>query len=419
MRIKKTILLMAGLAVCIQMATAAIIATKTQLNQVMGVDVNDGCKVVFVKKADNCAYFVDFSEANPSETRLCDTSPVISPLISPDGSLVTFESNGKVYAAKIEENATPQEIVTGFEPHWWIDPAESSTHIVYCTVSGKMSWPMPGSTFTQEIDPVALTATGSPVVLAGNAFTGGLSKSGKYLCHAYTDVVLYDLTKPKEYILIGGVQACNPSITPTTDPLYENQMMILTLGGTVDGTQYDMHEVFYVVNRYDQVLWYVENPYGTEQWQKPEWSTHPDFAIATADRGGAYNVYIVKVWEEASMVRVIDGDNTYPHLWVNSDTSNFIADHYRKEGLVQPGLVISPNPADKKIFLILNRGMSRPATRAVTLKVFTAEGDLVGTTAYRNTEDAMILNTGAYQPGVYLIQVNTGSETISSKILIQ
>lgn len=290
-------------------------------------------RMVYVKAEDEKAYFVDFSNEEISEKLLCDTSGVREPLISPDGGYVAFAtgrwdkhncegSSGTVWICRLEPNTDPVAVAEGFDPHWWSD--ESGTYIVYRTTSCKCTYPCPGTTNRLKIDLESLQAEGEPEILVNSGFGGGLSRDGRWLCTAYHTVCMYDLREETSYVLIDEKQACNPSITPSSDTSRQNRMMHLNLGITAGDQSFSSHETFGIRDNNDSLLWYITNPEGSGEWQHPEWSTHEHFATCCAGYGGnlTYNdcdywdVYAINIPSKATLRITEGGDYDVPHLWV-------------------------------------------------------------------------------------------------------
>jgi hypothetical protein len=392
----------------------AMVATKPQLEGHFWTNVQG--KIVYVKESDNSAYFVDFSTTPYLEQKISNQTPVNSPLISPNGRWVTFGGGAagseKVYACSLGASVTPREIASGFDPHWWTDPASHRVYLIYSTVSGLLNWPQPGATMKQEIDTVTFNKIGSPATLLANSFNGGLSKNGRFLCTSYESVDLYDLALSRHYGLNGGIQACNSSINPTEDTTKQDQNMMLTLGGTVGGTVYQSHEIFYILNKNDQVVWFVAMPPQTTEWQKPEWSSQADYASAVALRSGQYNTYLVKI-SNKSILRVLDGSNSYSHLWVQDQ-----GDGIEKAALPanHSELAISPNPFAETVTFSLTQPLG--AKNQPRFQIYNLQGKLVQTLTPPGGESILVQwSPPALAPGLYLVKYMVGQRVFTRKFL--
>jgi len=140
---------------------------------------------------------------------------------------------------------------------------------------------------------------------------------------------MYDLQEQKPYVLIDNTQACNPSITPSSDPAMQNRMIHLNLGIRVGEESYHAHETFGIRDNNDSLLWYIRKPEASGEWQHPEWSTHEDFATCCAGYGGnlSYNdcdywdVYAIHIPSKATLRITQGGDYDVPHLWVGATST--------------------------------------------------------------------------------------------------
>jgi hypothetical protein len=424
---KKVLLASILTAGVLSQAFGAIVPTKIALMNYLDTAVVNTGKLIYVKETDGCMYWVDFSQAALSEQKVANTTPVISPLISPSGSLVTFwtgtDQSGTIYACSLLTNTTPVVVASGFDPHWWIEAGTGKVFIIYSTVTGKLNWPQLGQTLKQEINPNTFAKIGTASVLLANSFNGGLSKNGRYLCTAYESTDMYEFLTSTHMQLNNNIQSCNASITPATTPARQNRMMHLSLGQTINSQLYQMHQVFMIRNFSDVLLWYIEWPPGTDEWQKPEWSTHENFAVATAKRtsGGEYNVYIVKIAtigtvaatepESESPLRVVDGNNTYPHLWVAKTIPPGIRPHSPSIDELTMALSISPNPAGRTVKVTIPSQY-----RHAAIGIYTTDGKLCAawTNAANCTWDA-----AGYPAGVYLVTVSVNGTTATRRLMIR
>ena len=310
-------------------ANAAVKITPTQVKSILPSGKTG--TIVYVNSKDTKAYFIAFSKSTYSAKLLCAKTGVGSPLISPDGKLVAFHianvpdkmkcdgrNTAETYVCELKENASAKKVCDGFDPHWWIK--DGKAYLIYKTEYCKSSWPNhPGKTMKQQIDPETFDKIGQPEEICNQGLNGGLSKSGRWLCHAYRTVDMADLENDgKRYKLYGGGQGCNASISPTSDKSKENRMMHLELP----------HETFAIRDNTDKLLWQIKNPSGSEEWQVPEWSTHENYCTATAKHADGYNVYLIRI-SDKKMFKVVDGDNSVPHLWVSGDGQGSAAAQYR------------------------------------------------------------------------------------------
>lgn len=189
------------------------------------------------------------------------------------------------------------------------------------------------------------------------AFKGGISRDGLWAGTSYQQSVLWNASTGSANLLNSGIQQCNPSINPFTTGSNTDYMMILGFGGTdapvptLGGTVVEgQHEHLWIWSKDNKAVWSaaLPNKAGSTdevpgqsyvQWQRPEWSTHPDFATALAKRDGTadgmgYDLFIVKLGanggelashdrrtmlERGPVLRVATGSllsSDWSHLWV-------------------------------------------------------------------------------------------------------
>jgi len=189
------------------------------------------------------------------------------------------------------------------------------------------------------------------------AFKGGISRDGLWAGTSYQQSVLWNASTGAAFQLNGGEQQCNPSMNPFLSGSNTDYMMILgfggatpvpTLGGPVTENQ---HQNLWIWSKDDKAVWKGTLPnqgahpsdeipgvFYTE-WQRPEWSTHSDFATALAKRDGTsdgmgYDLMIVKLGangnelaahdrttmlERGPVLRIATGSllsSDWSHLWV-------------------------------------------------------------------------------------------------------
>ena len=298
------------------------------------------------------------------------------PLFSPDGRWIAY--SGDFIAQSLTASFVREAVAgTGWRfplirsgdracnPHWH---QEGSDLWIYVTdISGIASWSatanaVNGGTFRAKFLDTTVTAFQSATV-AGvpipGSFKGGISQDGAWVGTSYQTTVLFGTADAKARVLNGGVQQCNPSMNPFTAGTNTDYMMILgfggadpvpTLGGSVNEGQ---HEHLWIWSKDDKAVWggALPNvaPHATNEvpgvtyteWQRPNWSTHPDFATALAKRSGTpdglgYDLILVKLGpaggelaahdrttmlERGPVLRLATGtfiSSDWSHLWVGN-----------------------------------------------------------------------------------------------------
>ncbi|MBN2035678.1 MAG: hypothetical protein JW768_02940 [Chitinispirillaceae bacterium] len=315
-------------------------------------------KLAFTKKADQSIYVVDFSSmeigrggeaAAPKAYRIKNSGMPDSPLFSPDGSLITYfvrssATTQRAYVQVIDETSDPVLVADqGTDPHFWQDSA-GNLFVVY---SDKFQVPLnalPGlsgyATYRQRIDPATGALIGNRETIADRPYNGGLSRSGRYLCTGYSDGAFYDrenglLHRINYDQASGGMQICNPSISP--DSAHEDWMLFLPFAGTqkLDFSamasspgMITMHEYLFVVDRENTVRWQRPHPSGYSQWQDPEWSNDFNFMVALAkvasnESDTRHDCFLIRRLDQGLLRLTTDDfrldDSATPAFWISPD----------------------------------------------------------------------------------------------------
>lgn len=57
-----------------------------------------------------------------------------------------------------------------------------------------------------------------------------------------------------------------------------------------------------------------------EEWQTPEWSTHPDFCTASAMNSDLiYDLFMIRIQDKEYLQLTTDGGYVHGHLWVGEE----------------------------------------------------------------------------------------------------
>jgi hypothetical protein len=244
----------------------------------------------------------------------------------------------------ISETSDPVLIAEqGTDPHFWEDDS-GKLYVVYSDkfqVSLNALSDLSGyATYHQRIDPATGSAVGSREMIVDLPFNGGLSRSGRYLCTGYSDGALFDQeTKLLHRInydhVSGGMQICNPSISP--DTAHEDWMLFLPFAGTQkldfseagsDPGMIKMHEYLFVVDRGNKVRWQRAFPPGYYQWQDPEWTNDFNFIVALAkvasnESDMRHDCFLVRRSDHALLRLTTDDfrldDSATPAFWISPD----------------------------------------------------------------------------------------------------
>ena len=278
-------------------------------------------KLVYVNKAHSVKelHFIEFTSGGDALIKKIPAAQMpTAPVISPDGRWVTFASaqgswgeagtpttaTSTIWICKLEENATPVRVGEGCEPRFVQDTGRLT--IVFPSVAPNYAWEGLGVTNKVDIDVSTDTAKpGTPdVFFQHGAYTGGLSKDGKYLCGGGGLGAMIDLeggaTRPDTIAPTPYArQACNVSISASSH--FTNTLMYLDFGSTGDvpegingGDSWEAWQIIFVADKSKRLLRHYVIPrqftYPVEttpasldylKWHHPEWSNHPHYAAAT------------------------------------------------------------------------------------------------------------------------------------------
>jgi|WetSurMetagenome_2_1015567.scaffolds.fasta_scaffold00025_24 hypothetical protein len=234
------------------------------------------------------------------------------PNVSPDGKFVTYHCHGTaqqcaVYIQRLDSTADPIKIdEPGGEPHFYKDP-QGKLFVTYANTIEFLNSAITSytsyATFMKQVD----TATGQPAVkrdtIAPYPFYGGLSKDGRYLCTAYKNAYMYDLSNSSLLPINPGNQTCNPSIS--SDSIKTDQMMFLNIAGPQTMNNFTEsvgeHKYVFVADK-DNNMVYNFNlntvlDASKGEWQRPRWSSNPGYfsALAQDGSGDNYDIYLVDI----------------------------------------------------------------------------------------------------------------------------
>jgi dipeptidyl aminopeptidase/acylaminoacyl peptidase len=277
-----------------------------------------------------------------------------SPLFSPDGKKIVFAgtSRGKpafildAVAGEAEARRLPLDPkahVTA-DPHWFVDSGK--TFVYFSTLSGLVNYnpecqKISGNTYRVEVlnDSAvdSIRVSGIP-----GAFRGGLSRDGNWVGTSYAASAVYDRTQSRIHLLGDDEQQCNPSMNPfPVGSKHMDYMMILAFGGVkykaIDGTTpiEKIHENLWIYNKDNKIVWQGKRPDEAAylRYDKPEWSTHPNYATAVAlecEIGCGGDLYVLKIGDLAdadegklnqaeAYLKIGSGtfnSESFSHLWV-------------------------------------------------------------------------------------------------------
>ncbi|MDB5103766.1 MAG: hypothetical protein JWP91_1455 [Fibrobacteres bacterium] len=311
-------------------------------------------KIAYLKNQLKQIHFIDFSDSVLIEKKVSDDAYCWSPMISPDGKRIVYESQASIYIRVLEENSKDRFLIysgiptngQSLEPHWWVNPKTGEEYILFCTGNvADVEWPpKSGQTYMQKI--VANQPSGPLLTLLPFMMASGRSKNGLWGATSHHSTGMYKLYADKvenaffgstNWQDSGGWGACNGSISPSKDPLRQNRMMHLNSSlATAGGENFENHKAIIIRTYADKgvasPLWVMGIPgvhcnndsSGNLFWDHSEWSTDEDYFTAVGSK-------VIENWTEADLYmgrinlagesqirRVLKGGglNHYPHLWI-------------------------------------------------------------------------------------------------------
>lgn len=257
----------------------------------------------------------DRSRSHPTVYEYPDTPlyKSFAPLLSPDGSRILYNHSFDSTDIQIIpiDGSLPVKVGVGANPHWCRDETSGNMYVVYRERNAKFqNVPQDGITFRIRIDSNN-QALGEPEMIAAYGFGGGLSPNGRYLCTAFLLVAAMDRQTGAISAPLGTVlrrpdrtnQCCCPSIAPDNS----GRMMVLRWP----------HERFTIMGWDGSDMTHYPMPAGAEEWQTPEWSTHPNFATGSVMNSEfIYDIVLVNLAEKRYLQVTTDGGYVHAHLWV-------------------------------------------------------------------------------------------------------
>jgi hypothetical protein len=306
----------------------------TSANEVLSFLGTDRCRLVYrlvrqknveghgeraaIRAKGTSLFLLDYKRSKPYPTVYeFPDDPIFksfTPLLSPDGSRILYNHSfdaTDMWILPIDEKE-PVKIGVGANPRWCLDKMSGKTYVIYRERNAKFHGvPQDGVTFRLQIDennrPI-----GEPEIVASYGFSGGMSTDGRYLCTAFLLVSSLDRQTGAISAPLGTVrqqpdsenQCCCPSIAPDDT----GRMMVLRWP----------HSRFSIMGWDGSGMSHFPMPEGAIEWQTPEWSTHPNFATASAMFSDEliYDIIMVNLSSKKYLQITTDGGYVHAHLWV-------------------------------------------------------------------------------------------------------
>jgi hypothetical protein len=319
------------------------ISAKICLSQQDIIDICGTSRVKLVFMNKDTLYLVDFSQPVPEITPLPQIRNAICPVISPDGSKVTYpvstndleynSSGSAAWICDLSDSGMPVKVADpGYIPRFV--KSTSGISVIYSTCGKKASgknhiWDSCGGTFKRSVNGTSIGA--AQQVWEHGSYNGGISWDNRYISTAESSPGAYiiDITgsaiRPDtlhkfkvtktssgaDTLIVG--QTCN--LSSSSSRLFTNTVLYLDFSSSVftdagcstpDGLgTWGVHSRIFLTKSDGRVLRYYDVPHDgvvaagdgageitEKEWGYPEWSSHPYFAVST--------VQVTRLWYYAS-----------------------------------------------------------------------------------------------------------------------
>jgi uncharacterized protein (TIGR02171 family) len=320
-----------------------MVATRNEVEAFFGTSQ---VKLAMVNGTNDALATLNYSQSSPAPTEQIFSQLVRTPTFSPDGKYLAFATRNEGqsgtsqgYLVRFDPMGTPVwlEGPSVMVPRWWVDPLHSDTLLLFTNEaianSDSSIWSK-SSTWTWLVSQGQ--ATGVPQLLTSKgSFHDGQSTDGRYLATSYTDLRLLDQKSGAISSLFlspqngkdqeATAQVCNASMRPGTEP----EILFLDFGynksSSLVQASYGIHEYLFRMKIPSGTVYdWIKVPTEFRNWNYPEWSNHPDFAIATGvdEQEQSRAVYAVRMSDHA-VLKLAEGDDiSSPALWISPTTSS-------------------------------------------------------------------------------------------------
>jgi hypothetical protein len=352
---------------------AKITASKTQINEFCGTT---NVKIVF--GCQNELYFVDFSDSFPQFQKINNTVSAFFPVISSDGKWITYQTGvnvegpssgqakGTIWLRRLVADATPIKIAdTAYVPRFVQNTSADTLEIIYST---SVTCPqslcyLDGKTLKKKI--INGIPQSSETITENGSYYGGISWDNRYLCTAWpggpnafmldlqngngNPVPVHNIRVKKQgtdidtFITIGG---CNPSRSASR--IFTNTMLYFDFSSSAITLakcyhpllgKWKEHQLLFI-SRYDgedlkvfntpsdKILVPISSAEGKgeavgKEWNNPEWSNHPYFAVASLLIDRLF--FVSNTWEHTlnnEAIYIVNlKDSIYLKIIESTDTS--------------------------------------------------------------------------------------------------
>jgi hypothetical protein len=259
--------------------------------------------------------------AEPQRVEVAD-SRAFAPLFSPDGTRAVFSRKSEpsdIFVMTVGRSE-PLRVAFGAGPHWWVDPETGDHCIVYRDVSAPYRTLPAGRTFRQRLGEDNRPA-GEPEGICPYGFGGGITPDGRYLVTGLRQFYFADLKTGRYLMPLGDVRRAPGVSCVSVSPDNTHRAMSLRFPRIDFG-------ICGPTGRWDLR---IRCPKEVEEWQTPQWSTHPNFATASGlNPDKTYDLYIVRLSDYEKLRVTTGGDCLHAHMWVGPEPDKEAVD--KQEG---------------------------------------------------------------------------------------
>jgi Concanavalin A-like lectin/glucanases superfamily/WD40-like Beta Propeller Repeat len=302
--------------------TYEVVANRRQVRDALG-----GVPAKLLIADQGKVHLIDLAAENPKVVHLFTakkTKGHEGPFISPDGTRLVYADGEDVCVCELKPKGPGRTVIgKGCDPRWWIHPKSGEEYVIWTDKGFSQNDDISGRTYIRKVKKGTCGPDGPTRVLMDKfAFRGGRSLDGKYICTALPGFAIAEL-KPEAVenaylkMIHSGARMCNPSMSQ--DPKRMMWWLWEDRGHAV---------IRYFVTPEERGR-SICIPYGANQVQACEWSTHPDFITAyvyvslgagSKATGGRVGIY---QWSSGKWIIVAKqsrhGPHSRSHLWVDSN----------------------------------------------------------------------------------------------------
>lgn len=315
-------------------------------------------KLVFVNSTvgQNYLSYIDYNEFSPRVYSFPDFNQVFSPVISPDGRYAAFctrddgsRDASEIYIRKLSpenQKLFKLEEVPAFLPRFFEDTVTRETFLVYTTSAVDNTLSSWNTTQTKMWKIVNGQAVGQPLTLDNSgSFHDGLSKDKRFMATGYKRLLMKDRSTGIVKTLFTSPdngksdedtsQVCNVSIS--SDIQHPDRVLFLDFGtgkqpSTITSSTYETHEILFMSDFSGSVINWYRCPEDAVEWNHPEWSSHPDFAVSAVKPKSApqssKEIHLLNLSTKTTNKLVEGAELLFPYLWYSDKTpvANLSAD---------------------------------------------------------------------------------------------